>query len=97
MEWGEQAHETALRELKEETGLVATTGPLLGAQSEWFEAGDLGQRGHALRLTFEAHDCSGTLPLARRFKRMPVCNSTPSNGQESVMPSNCGIRHRPTH
>jgi len=37
MEWGEQAHETALRELGEETGLSADIGPLLGAQSEWFD------------------------------------------------------------
>ncbi|MEM6499378.1 MAG: NUDIX hydrolase, partial [Pseudomonadota bacterium] len=38
MEWGEQAHETAARELKEETGLDAEIGPLLGVQSQWFEA-----------------------------------------------------------
>lgn len=63
MEWGEQAHETALRELKEETGLSADIGPLLGVQSEWFDAGTskLGQRGLALRLIFEARNCAGEL------------------------------------
>lgn len=63
MEWGEQAHDTAIRELKEETGLEATIGPLLGAQSEWFKASatELGQPGHALRLIFEARNCTGTL------------------------------------
>lgn len=63
MEWGEQAHETAMRELKEETGLDADIGPLLGAQSEWFEASasNSGQPGLALRLIFEAHNCAGEL------------------------------------
>ncbi|GFE64532.1 NUDIX hydrolase [Litoreibacter roseus] len=63
MKWGEQAHETAMRELKEETGLDADIGPLLGAQSEWFEAGasEFGQPGLALRLIFEARNCSGDL------------------------------------
>lgn len=63
MEWGEQAHETALRELKEETGLSAGIGPLLGVQSEWFDAStsQLGQRGLALRLIFEARNFAGEL------------------------------------
>lgn len=63
MEWGEQAHETARRELKEETGLDAEIGSLLGAQSEWFEtsASALGQPGLALRLIFEARNCAGQL------------------------------------
>ena len=39
MEWGEQPHATALRELKEETGLSATIGPSSGVQSEWFDEG----------------------------------------------------------
>ena len=63
MEWGEQAHETALRELGEETGLCGTIGPLLGTQSEWFDENTAvsGQRGHALRLIFEARNCVGDL------------------------------------
>lgn len=63
MEWGEQAYETAVRELKEETGLDAAIGPLLGVQSEWFEASasTSGQPGHALRLIFEGRNCVGTL------------------------------------
>lgn len=63
MEWGEQADETARRELLEETGLNADIGALLGTQSEWFEesASDRGQRGHALRLIFAAHNHSGVL------------------------------------
>lgn len=63
MEWGEQAHETALRELGEETGLSAEIGPLLGAQSEWFdeETSERGQRGMAIRLIFLARNCAGEL------------------------------------
>ena len=63
MEWGEQAHETALRELKEETGLHGQIGQLLGVQSQWFEAGTNGntEPSHALRLFFTAHDLSGEL------------------------------------
>lgn len=63
MEWGEQAHDTALRELGEETGLSAEIGPLLGAQSEWFdeETSERGQRGMAIRLIFEARNCVGEL------------------------------------
>ncbi|MEP4708442.1 MAG: NUDIX domain-containing protein [Pseudophaeobacter sp.] len=63
MEWDEQAHETALRELGEETGLSADIGPLLGAQSEWFDerTSERGQRGLALRLVFQARNCVGEL------------------------------------
>ena len=63
MEWGEQAHETAIRELAEETGLSADIGSLLGAQSEWFDerTSERGQRGLALRLVFEAQNCAGEL------------------------------------
>lgn len=63
MEWGEQPHETALRELHEETGLHAQIGPLLGVQSEWFDGSmsTHGQRGMALRLIFEIHACEGKL------------------------------------
>ena len=38
MEWGEQAIDTATRELFEETGLSADIGPLIGTTSEWIEA-----------------------------------------------------------
>lgn len=63
MEWGEQAHETARRELDEETGLCADVGPLLGVQSEWFDekTSERGQRGLALRLIFQAQNCVGEL------------------------------------
>ncbi len=63
MEWAEEAHETALRELKEETGLYADIGPLLGVQSEWFDerTSDAGQRGLALRLVFGVRNCVGEL------------------------------------
>ena len=63
MEWGEQAHETAIRELAEETGLSADIGILLGAQSEWFDerTSEHGQRGLSLRLIFAAHNCVGEL------------------------------------
>ena len=63
MEWGEQAHETALRELLEETGLEATLGPLIGVKSEWFDAGKTvrGRPGHALRLVFEVTNATGEL------------------------------------
>ena len=63
MEWNEQAHETASRELMEETGLTGQLGPLLGTHSKWYtaEQSALGQTGHALRLIFAAADCTGTL------------------------------------
>ncbi len=63
MEWGEQAHETAKRELKEETGLEAEIGPLLGAQSEWFSESSIrgGKPGHALRLIFQGTNVVGEL------------------------------------
>jgi len=59
MEFGEQADETALRELREETGLSGKLGPLLGVQSEWFDEGRTSR--HALRLFYEAFDLTGTL------------------------------------
>ncbi|MEM9356894.1 MAG: NUDIX domain-containing protein [Pseudomonadota bacterium] len=63
MEWGEQAHETAARELKEETGLDAEIGPLLGVQSQWFEASSTPSRksGHAIRLIFRGTNAFGEL------------------------------------
>ncbi|WP_221931165.1 NUDIX hydrolase [Aliiroseovarius halocynthiae] len=36
MEWGEQAHQTAARELREETGLEAEIGSLLGSSPSGF-------------------------------------------------------------
>jgi len=63
MEWGEQPADTALRELREETGLTARIGPLLGVQSEWFAAAPAAgvTRRMALRLVFRAGPCTGTL------------------------------------
>lgn len=63
MEWGEQASDTALRELHEETGLIAEIGPLLGVQSEWFEDFDADgvKARHALRQVFLAQNPSGDL------------------------------------
>ena len=63
MEWGEQAHETLQREFKEETGLDATVGALLGVQSEWFEVAPLetDKISHALRLIFEVDFIPGAL------------------------------------
>lgn len=63
MEWGEQASDTAARELLEETGLEAKIGPLLGTHSEWIEARYAlsGQAGHSLKLLFEASKPKGDL------------------------------------
>ena len=63
MEWGEQALETATRELFEETGLSADIGPLIGTHSEWVEAKNSlrGQSGHSIKLLFEASNPTGEL------------------------------------
>lgn len=63
MEWGEQAHETALREFKEETGLTAEIGPILATNSEWMDGTRAlnAQPGHAIRLIFEARTWTGDL------------------------------------
>ena len=63
MEWGEQAIDTALRELEEETGLNGEIGALLGTPAQWFDesASDSGSRGLALRIVFEARNCLGEL------------------------------------
>ena len=63
MEWGEQAVETATRELREETDLTATIGSLLGSYSEWTTAENShrGHSGHSLKLIFAASDPAGDL------------------------------------
>ena len=63
MEWGEQAIDTATRELFEETGLSADIGPLIGTTSEWIEAENSlrGQSGHSIKLLFTASNPTGEL------------------------------------
>jgi 8-oxo-dGTP pyrophosphatase MutT (NUDIX family) len=63
MEWGEQAIETAARELSEETGLQADLGPIVGVFSRWYEASEavMGSAGHALGIVFEARNARGEL------------------------------------
>ncbi|MEL7544810.1 MAG: NUDIX domain-containing protein [Pseudomonadota bacterium] len=63
MEWGEQARETALRELQEETGYTATIGPLLGVTSTWLDAATTprGAPGHSLQIVYGAHNFHGAL------------------------------------
>ncbi|MEO0619384.1 MAG: NUDIX domain-containing protein [Pseudomonadota bacterium] len=63
MEWGEQANETALRELREETGFKSSIGPLLGVTSTWLDAAisRRGLPGHSLQIVFAAHDLRGVL------------------------------------
>lgn len=63
MEWGEQAVETAARELWEETGLTAQIGSLLATHSEWIDAADAlsGKSGHSLKLLYSANAPTGIL------------------------------------
>jgi ADP-ribose pyrophosphatase YjhB (NUDIX family) len=63
MEWGEQAIETAARELEEETGLVADVGAVLAVRSQWMEPAEsrLDDRFHAVQIVFEATNVRGTL------------------------------------
>ena len=62
-EWGEQPHETALRELHEETGLEADIGRVLAVRSEWIEPREsfLGDHFHAVQIVYEATNVRGAL------------------------------------
>jgi ADP-ribose pyrophosphatase YjhB (NUDIX family) len=63
MEWGEQAIETAARELEEETGLVADVGAVLAVRSQWMEPPEsrLDDRFHSVQIVFEASNARGEL------------------------------------
>jgi 8-oxo-dGTP diphosphatase len=63
MDWGEQPHETAARELHEETGLMADIGHVLFVRSQWMEPpeSNLGDRYHAVQIVFEATNQRGEL------------------------------------
>jgi ADP-ribose pyrophosphatase YjhB (NUDIX family) len=61
MEWGESPLETAVRELDEETGLEATSGPILGVVSRWYTETESvrGESGHALGIIYVATVVTG--------------------------------------
>jgi ADP-ribose pyrophosphatase YjhB (NUDIX family) len=63
MEWGESQHETAARELEEETGLCATLGPVLGVFSRWYtdQESVRGEAGHVVGIVYEATNVTGQL------------------------------------
>jgi 8-oxo-dGTP diphosphatase len=63
MEWGESAHETAHRELLEETGLTARLEGIAGVFSLWFTAQESarGEAGHLTCIIFHASRLSGHL------------------------------------
>ncbi len=63
MEWGETPEQTALRELREESGLSATLGSTRAVFSRWYTAQEamLGEAGHAIGIIFDAHDPIGEL------------------------------------
>ena len=63
MDWGEQARDTASREMLEETGLTATLGDVAGVFSRWYTAGEsvLGEPGHLACIVFYASEPSGEL------------------------------------
>jgi len=63
MEWGEHPIETAIRELEEETGLIADIGSIVTVFSRWFEQHETprGEAGHVLGLVFAATNARGEL------------------------------------
>lgn len=65
IEWGEQPADAAIREIFEETGFVASLGPVLGVDSIVIDADRrlAEARGalHGIRIVYEAHIVSGTL------------------------------------
>ena len=63
MEWGESPAETALRELREETGLRGRIGSVVGIYSGWFDQGESasGEPGHVIGIIYEAIDFDGIL------------------------------------
>ena len=78
MEWGEDLHATATRELLEETGLRAELGAILGVWSQWIPPQDAesGQPGHVVGVVLEAvaeplpHE--GTTDRAEWFERAEI-------------------------
>jgi len=65
MEWGEQPHETAARELREETGLTVDVGGVLAVFSHWMEPPDSlqGDRYHSVQIVYEATNPRGALQV----------------------------------
>ena len=63
MDWGERPVETVVRELEEETGLVADVGPLVAVFNRWLEAHETmsGEAGHMVGLLYEATNARGEL------------------------------------
>ena len=65
IEWGEPPADAAIREIFEETGFVASLGPVLGVDSIVIEPqrrlADSGVALHGIRIVYEAHVVSGTL------------------------------------
>lgn len=63
MEVGESPEEAAVRELREETGLIATMGPILGVFSAWFtpEESWRKQSGHSIGPVYQGLNVTGEL------------------------------------